>query len=474
MTTVEQHFPADFIWGTATSSYQIEGAVHEDGRGESIWDRFSHTPGKTKFGQTGDIACDHYHRYPEDLDLMRELGLASYRFSIAWPRLFPEGKGKINQAGLDFYKRIIEGLHQRHLTPMATLYHWDLPQALQDKGGWMNRDTALRFAEYAEAMYRQLGTSVPFWITHNEPWVAAFVGHFQGRHAPGIKDLPSAVKASHHLLYSHGLATQLFRESKLAGQIGITLNLTPAYPTHDTPDDHAAAWRNDGYGNRWFLDPIFRGSYPADTVEWFNQHHQIEMDYVQTGDLAVIQQPIDFLGINYYFPNRISAADESKFLALVNSSAIGETSFRGWEVVPAAFADLLKRVQRDYGNTPIYITENGSAFADLKRAADGSVNDGDRMSYLHTHLEAVADAIAAGVPVKGYYAWSMLDNYEWAEGYDERFGIIEVDFATQKRTPKRTARWYQQIVANNGLPSLPADVQALAERYRNCPIGPQD
>jgi beta-glucosidase len=455
-------FPADFVWGTATSSYQIEGAVNEDGRGPSIWDTFSHTPGKVKYGQHGDVACDHYHRYADDLDLMQSLGVQSYRFSVAWPRIFPSGAGQPVQAGLDFYRRLIDGLRQRDIRPLVTLYHWDLPQALQDTGGWTQRDTAERFAEYAATMFEQLG-DVEGWITHNEPWVAAFVGHYQGRHAPGLTDLTSAVRASHHLLLSHGLAAQALRASG-AGRLGITLNLTPAYPASDSAADQAAAWRMDGYTNRWFLDPLFRGAYPEDILGLYTDHGHVADDLIQPGDLEQIKAPLDFLGVNYYFPHRVAASAEDADFGLVQTPPLGETSFRGWEVAPRAFYDLLTRITRDYGEVPIFITENGAAFADAP-GPDGAVNDGQRVAYLHTHLSMVREAIAAGVPVRGYYAWSLLDNFEWAEGYDERFGIVWVDFETQRRTPKRSALWYRDVIARNGLEPLPADLTDLGERY---------
>ncbi|HYF61493.1 MAG TPA: family 1 glycosylhydrolase, partial [Herpetosiphonaceae bacterium] len=308
-------FPDDFVWGTATSSYQIEGAANEDGRGPSIWDTFSHTPGKVKHGEHGDVACDHYHRYAEDLDLMRSLGVKSYRFSVAWPRIFPSGAGQANQKGLDFYRRLIDGLRQRGISPLVTLYHWDLPQALQDRGGWMQRDTAERFAEYAATMYAELG-EVEGWITHNEPWVAAFVGHYQGRHAPGLTDIASAVRASHHLLLSHGLAAQALRAGP-GGRLGITLNLTPAYPASDSAEDRAAAWRMDGYTNRWFLDPLFRGEYPEDILGLYRGQGLVADDLIRAGDLETIKAPLDFLGVNYYFPHRVAASAEDAVFGMV-------------------------------------------------------------------------------------------------------------------------------------------------------------
>lgn len=443
-------FPDGFLWGAATAAYQIEGAVRAGGRGESIWDRFCHTPGKVKNNDTGDVACDHYGRWEDDLDLMRELGLMSYRFSIAWPRVMPAGAGAVNQAGLDFYRRLTEGLLRRGIRPMATLYHWDLPQALQDQGGWASRDTAARFAEYAGVVFRALGDLVPLWVTHNEPWVVAFLGHALGIHAPGLNDWALALKVAHHVLLSHGMAMEAFRALRRGNsQAGITLNLYSVYPASDRPEDLAAARRMDGFQNRWFLDPIFRGAYPAEMQAYYEQRWG-PLDWVRPGDLRLIRAPIDFLGVNYYSAARVAGNPGSAFLELDHLPPVGPVTEMGWEIVPEGLYDLLLRLKRDYGDLPLYITENGAAFPD--QVEQGAVHDPRRVEYLHAHLAAAHRAIAAGVSLKGYYAWSLMDNFEWAEGYARRFGLVHVDFATQQRTPKRSALWYREVIRQNGLP----------------------
>jgi beta-glucosidase len=430
-------FPPGFRFGAATAAYQIEGAVHEDGRGESIWDTFCRVPGAIANGDSGDVACDHYHRWESDLDLMASLGLESYRFSIGWPRVQPDGSGPLNPAGVRFYRRLLEGLLERNIEPLVTLYHWDLPQPLQDAGGWARRETAERFAEYAGHMARELGDLVTAWITHNEPWVVSFIGHAQGRFAPGLRDWATAVAVSHHVLLSHGLAVDA-----LPGSVGITLNLAPAIAVGPGDEDAARIW--DGHINRWFLDPVLRGSYPDDMLALYEERLG-PLDAIRDGDLETIARPIDFLGVNYYFPARVRASADSEPLGLELVPGPAPRTAMGWEVSPEGFHDLLVRLGRDY-DVPIAVTENGAAFEDPP-ADDGIVEDPDRTAYLQGHVDAVARAIADGVDVRRYFAWSLMDNFEWAEGYAKRFGIVHVDYETQRRTVKRSGVWYRDLIA---------------------------
>jgi beta-glucosidase len=439
-------FPPTVRLGAATASFQIEGAVAVDGRGESIWDRFCATPGAVANGDTGEPACDHYRRWEADLDLMAELGLESYRFSVAWPRVQPTGRGPANPAGLEFYRRLCEGLLERGIEPIATLYHWDLPQALQDRGGWAERETAERFADYAALVADALGDAVSQWITHNEPWVVAFLGHAYGTKAPGIRHWPTALRASHHLLLSHGLALRALRAQlgDLA-QIGIALNQYPFHPAGPSDADRDAARRMDGHLNRWFLDPVLRGSYPADMVGVYEGLYG-PSESVRDGDLQLIHAPIDFLGVNYYNPQRIAAAPGDLPLQARQAQPLPPTTAMGWEVHPDGLHQVLTRLRRDYGPLPIYITENGASFDDPP-ATNGHVDDPERTAYLQGHLAAVARAVADGVDVRRYCVWSLLDNFEWEEGYDKRFGIVHVDFDTQVRVPKRSALWYRDFIA---------------------------
>jgi beta-glucosidase len=438
-------FPRDFAWGAATAAFQIEGATTADGRGESIWDRFARTPGKVHNGDTGEPACEHYYRWRDDLDLIASLGLRSYRFSVSWPRIQPTGRGPANRKGLDFYRGVLEGLRERGIAPLVTLYHWDLPQALEDEGGWASRDTVERFAEYAELVFDEFGDLVQDWTTHNEPWVIAFLGYAFGTKAPGATDWPRAMRASHHVLLSHGTVVRAFREAGRQGRIGITLNLTVARPGRDRDDDRAAAQRLDGHFNRWFLDPIFRGSYPADMLELYEQRFG-PLDAIRDGDLETIAQPLDFLGVNFYRPNVVLARDDGSVLGLQDVPLDGDTTGMGWPVVPEALTELLVTVKRDYGDLPLLITENGAAFEDRLNGAE-VVEDPRRVAYIKRHLEAVEAAITAGVDVRGYYVWSLLDNFEWEHGYSQRFGIVYVDFETQRRIPKRSALWYRNRIA---------------------------
>jgi beta-glucosidase len=432
--------PADFLWGAATAAYQIEGAAREDGRGESVWDRFSATPGKVRGGDTGEIACDFYHRYREDVRLMRELGLDAFRFSVAWPRIFPEGRGKLNTAGLDFYDRLVDTLLENEIEPFATLFHWDTPQALEDAGGWPVRATAEAFVDYAEAVVGRLGDRVRFWITHNEPWVVAWIGHAWGEHAPGRTSEADAVATAHHLLLSHGWAVEAIRRAAPGVQVGITLNLQGAYPHSDSPEDEAAAWQVDGEGNRWFLDPIFRGVYPADLLE----RNELVAPHVRDGDLEAIAAPIDFLGVNNYFRFVVGAGADGP--RLVPNPEAQHTEM-GWEVYPDGLHRLLVRVGEDYAPPAMYVTENGAAFGDV-RVHDGQVHDPERTSYLETYIDAMARAVADGAPVKGYFVWSFLDNFEWGHGYSKRFGLVYVDYPTLERVPKDSFHWYRGLIAS--------------------------
>jgi beta-glucosidase len=444
-------FPPGFLWGTATAAYQIEGGVGDDGRGASIWDAFSHTPGTTERGETGDVACDHYHRAPDDVDLMADLGLKAYRFSVAWPRLFPDGGGRMNRDGLAFYDRLVDRLLERDIVPMATLYHWDLPQTLQAAhGGWADRDTAARFADYAAAVFDALGDRVQKWVTINEPWVAAFIGHLEGRHAPGVHDLTTAVTAAHHLLLGHAGAVSAFRSSGRAGEIGISLNLNPVDPASDRDADERAAVLFDGHLNRWFLDAILRGTYPTDLVDHYTAHGA-DLEAIRPGDLEAIARPTDFLGINTYFRNRVAASPDGLGWVDERAAPGDELTTMGWGVDPSGLFDLLARLRADYPAIPIHITENGIALDDAP-GPDGRVDDPRRIDYLERHIDAAERAIAAGTDLRGYFVWTLLDNFEWAAGYRPRFGIVYTDFVTQERIPKSSAAWYGRLIANEGRP----------------------
>ncbi len=443
-------FPSDFLWGAATSSYQIEGATAADGRGPSIWDTFCREPGRIENGETGDVACDHYHRYAEDVALMGRLGLRGYRFSIAWPRILPTGRGPVNQAGIDFYSRLVDALLQRGIEPAATLYHWDLPQALEHQGGWLNRDTVSRFTEYAQTMYAALGDRVKLWITHNEPWCAGILGYFRGVHAPGGTDLRAGLAASHHLLLSHGAAVQAFRQSGRPGRIGITLSLFHTQPFADTEEHRRVAHLSDGYTNRWYLDPVFRGAYPADTWELMAGLVS-DTRFVQPDDLKTIGCGTDFLGVNYYTRRTIEATPGTgEFGWTVHDRVGAPTTDLGWEIVPSGLTALLNDLEAAYGpRLPIFITENGAVFNDEK--VDGRVEDDRRVDFLARHFTAAHDAMQAGVNLQGYFVWSFMDNFEWAFGYRPRFGIVHVDYATLERTPKASARFLARVIADNGL-----------------------
>jgi beta-glucosidase len=461
--------PDDFLLGASTAAYQIEGSVKTDGRGTSIWDTFSHTQGKVRNGDTGDIACDHYRRLDSDLDLLAELGIDTYRFSVSWPRIQPEGKGPADPAGLDFYRRLVDGLRERGIEPAITLYHFDLPQALQDAGGWPVRDTASRFAEYAGTVAAALGDSVGKWITLNEPWCSAWLGYAMGIHAPGIADLGQALAATHHLLLGHGEAVQSIRAAASGVQVGISLNPAVVRPASQHADDLAAAALVHGNQNRLFFDPMLLGSYPAEIWQHY-EHLDPGASVIHDGDIDVISLPIDFLGVNYYAPATIAArsraaeartagynvpAGEPDLISAdLGAMQVGRPGYErtqmGWEIEADALCELLVNLNREYQLPPILITENGAACADYVDP-DGAVLDPDRISYLHDHLRAVLTAREAGVDVRGYFVWSLLDNFEWAEGFSKRFGLTWVDYPTGTRIPKASFRWYQSTIRTRTL-----------------------
>ena len=454
----DHDFPDHFVWGVATSCYQIEGAAAEDGRGESIWDRFANTPGKVIDGTSGEVACDHYHRYVQDVALMKSLNVPAYRFSIAWPRVLPAGRGALESRGLDFYDRLVDTLLEAGIRPFATLYHWDLPQVLEDEGGWSNRATAEAFTAYVEAVVDRLGDRVTDWITHNEPWCASMLGYERGIHAPGVVDHARAVAASHHLLLSHGWAMQVIRARCPKAEAGITLNLGPQLPASNSLADREAARYADGHFNRWFLDPVFGRGYPDDMVRDYVAKGALPaagMTMVKPGDLDLIAARTDFLGVNYY--NR----------AVVRSEAIPEEDNEppvralapeeewtemGWEVYPPGLHQTLMRVHLHYGPPKMYVTENGCSYS-TGPDASGRVADARRVSYFRDHLRAAHRAIADGAPLAGYFAWSLMDNYEWERGYGQRFGVVHVDYETQVRTPKDSAAFLAKVFAANAVPA---------------------
>ena len=425
-------FPSSFQWGVATSSYQIEGAVNEGGRAPSIWDTFSHQPGKVDNNDTGDVACDHYHRWQSDLDLIKSLGVDAYRFSIAWPRVQPLGSGAWNPAGLAFYDRLTDGLLERGITPHVTLYHWDLPQALQDKGGWASRDTAKRFADYAQTMAERLGDRAASFSTHNEPWVTAVLGNQTGLFAPGLKDPVIARRVAHYLLLSHGLSLQAIRAAGVKAALGIVLNQSPATPATSSPEDVALAAREYALLVRWFAEPLLLGRYPT-------APDLPVCEAIEPGDLETIAQPLDFLGINYY--TRIWSSTSNPPVPAPHAQG---TSDMGWENYPEGLTELLCGLKRDYPLPPVFITENGMAHRDV--LVDGKVDDQPRIEYMRTHLSALKAAIDAGVDIRGFFYWSLMDNFEWSSGYAKRFGLVHVDYQTQVRTPKESAHWYRRFI----------------------------
>jgi beta-glucosidase len=432
---LSRRFPASFVWGVASSAFQIEGASAADGKGDSIWDEFCRLPGVIADGSDGSIACDHYNRLESDLDLIAGLGVGAYRFSISWPRIQPTGAGAAVGRGIDFYNRLVDGLLERGIEPFATLYHWDLPAALQrEHNGWADRNTAYRFADYAALIAERLGDRVRSFATHNEPWVTATIGHEFGIFAPGIKDRAVAMQVSHHCLLSHGLAMQAMRSRRSDIDVGIVLNLSPVYSASDSPADRMLASREDGLLVRWYMDALLTGRYPSDILEYLYG----DAPSTQSGDAQLIAQPLDFLGINYYNP--IVSTAERSFSPARDGAAVTDM---GWEVAPANFTELLTRLDRDYDLPPLFITENGAAYRDL--LVDGDIKDEDRRAYIESHIRAIADAIDRGVDVRGYFVWSLLDNFEWASGYTKRFGIYYVDYPTQTRILKRSGFWYKDL-----------------------------
>jgi beta-glucosidase len=429
-------FPSDFVWAVATSAVQIEGAHNADGKGESIWDRFCRQPGAIADASNGDVACDHYNRLESDLDLIASLGVDAYRFSVSWPRVQPLGSGAWNETGLAFYERLVDGLLARGIKPYLTLNHWDLPQALQDSGGWAKRETVQHFVDYARGINRRLGARLAAITTHNEPWVMAVLGNEQGTFAPGIKSRKTCLQVAHHLLLSHGLALQALRADGCSARLGIVLNLAPAEPATNSPQDAAKTLQDDGRGRRWYTDPLFKGSYPQDVWNAVGDDAPV----VLPGDMSAIAVPMDYLGVNYYTRAVSSAAGTFD----VKTSGLPLTDM-GWEIYPQGLTNLLLQLHREYTLPAVYVTENGGAFKDPLVA--GQVHDTDRTDYLRTHIAAVADAMDQGVPMAGYMVWSLMDNFEWASGYEKRFGIVHVDYATQKRTPKDSALWYRSFVA---------------------------
>ncbi|MHB1986380.1 MAG: glycoside hydrolase family 1 protein [Acidimicrobiales bacterium] len=467
-------FPDGFLWGTATAAYQVEGSVNADDRGISIWDTFSHREGMTRNGDTGDVTSDHYSRLEPDLDLLSQLGAGAYRFSVAWPRIQPTGKGPANQDGVDFYRRLVSGLRERAIAPVLTLYHWDLPQALEDAGGWVERDTTERFAEYAAIVAEALGSDVDMWITLNEPWCSAWAGYGSGRHAPGNKDIGRATAATHHLLLAHGAAVAAIRSVVKGARVGITLNLAPIRAASNHDDDKSAARRVDGNLNRLFLDPLFRHCYPEDMLEHYSGKEP-GFGVVRAEDLDVIAQPIDFLGVNFYSPrtvtapSRVDAANAAGYFVPtpdpdpvsvdLQEVSVLRPEFKrtqmGWEIEPAALTELLLWIRDEYTELPIYITENGAAFDDYVDP-DGRIQDKARVQYIESHLLAVLDALAKGVDARGYFVWSFLDNFEWAYGFAKRFGLVWVDYPSGARIPKESFWWYRDTVRANALASPPS------------------
>ena len=438
-------FPDGFLWGVATSAYQIEGAVHADGRGPSIWDTFAHRRGTILHGDTGDVAADHYHRLDEDLDLLEQLGIQAYRFSIGWPRVQPDGKGALNPKGLEFYRRLLDGLGERGIESMVTLYHWDLPQTLDDDGGWFNRDTAQRFADYAGLMVEQFGDRATRWVTLNEPWCSAFLGYYEGRFAPGHRSYDEAYTAVHHLLLAHGLGLAAMRAAAPAAEIGITFNLADIAAAGDGDDDAATA--ADMEETRLFLDPVFLGRYPGDAPELIRSEQ-----HVRDGDLSVISAPLDFFGLNYYIREVVAADEHEPNRGWKRVPATGTLTSKGDGIAPDGLTKVLLRTQREYApDLPIYVTESGAPYNDYIDP-EGRVNDPERIGYLAEHFAAAHAAIESGVDLRGYFVWSLLDNFEWDSGYAMRFGIVFVDYSTQRRIPKSSAHWYREVIRANGLP----------------------
>lgn len=437
-------FPKDFKWGAATASYQIEGATNEDGRGVSIWDTFSKTPGKVHNGDTGDVACDSYHRYEEDVELIHDLGADVYRFSVAWPRIFPNGTGEVNQKGVDYYHKLVDSLLEKGIEPMCTLYHWDLPQALQDKGGWDNRETIEAFVQYADFMFKEFDGKIKKWITVNEPWCSSFLSNYIGEHAPGNQNLQLATDIAHHILVAHGRAVKQFRDSNIEGEIGYAPNVTWFEPYSTKQQDIEACNRGNAWNLEWFFDPVFKGSYPSFMVDWFKEKGATPT--ILDGDLEIISQPIDFLGINYYTGNVGRYKENEGLFDLENIDMGYDKTDIDWFIYPEGFYKVLVKIKDLYGNVPIYITENGACYNE--EPENGEVADHKRIDYLKTHLTALKRSMDSGVNVKGFLYWSLMDNFEWALGYSMRFGIVHVNYETLERTKKDSYHWFGETIQN--------------------------
>ena len=440
----KEGFPSDFLWGVATASYQIEGAYNEDGKGESIWDRFAHTPGTIVDGSNGDVACDHYHRYREDVKLMKELNINSYRFSVSWPRIFPCGRGNVNRKGLDFYKSLIEELLKNNIKPMLTLYHWDLPQHLQFHGGWVNPETSEAFVEYAVTLFEEFNGLVDLWATFNEPWCISFLSHQMGKHAPGIEDYPTALKVAHNLLTAHGETVKVFKERGFSGEIGIVLNLSPVHSFTDSPEDREAANFMDCYKNRWFLDPLFKGVYPEELFQVFVDNFG---DFTKGyKDISGASEKMDFLGINYYSRDVVQY-DDSEILKAKPVMVEAERTDMGWEIYPEGLGEILSQVHNDYGAMPLYITENGAALKDELK--NGEVHDWQRIEFLKNHFKSAYQAIQSGIDLRGYFIWTLMDDFEWECGYTKKFGLFHVNYEDNlQRTWKDSAKWLREFLEN--------------------------
>ncbi|KZE70383.1 beta-glucosidase [Paenibacillus jamilae] len=440
-------FPATFMWGTSTSSYQIEGGTNEGGRTPSIWDTFCQIPGKVIEGDCGDVACDHFHRFKEDVQLMKQLGFLHYRFSVAWPRIMP-APGVVSEEGLLFYEHLLDELESAGLIPMLTLYHWDLPQWIEDEGGWTQREIIQHFKMYASVIMDRFGERIKWWNTINEPFCASILGYGTGEHAPGHENWSEAFTAAHHILMCHGIAINLHKEKGLTGKIGITLNMEHVDAASERPEDVAAAARRDGFINRWFAEPLFNGKYPEDMVEWYGTYLN-GLDFVQPGDLELIQQPGDFVGINYYTRSIIQATNDASLLQVEQVHMEEPVTDMGWEIHPESLYKLLTRIEKDFSKgLPILITENGAAMKD--ELVNGQIEDTGRQRYIEEHLKACHRFIREGGQLKGYFVWSFFDNFEWAWGYSKRFGIVHINYETQERTPKQSALWFKQMMAENG------------------------
>jgi beta-glucosidase len=441
-------FPKEFLWGTASASYQIEGAANEDGKGESIWDRFSHTAGKIKNGDTGDVACDFYHRYADDIELMAQLGLNAARISIAWPRIMPTGKGPVNQKGIDFYRRVADEMLKRKIQPWVTLYHWDLPQALEDAGGWPNRDLAERFRDYVAAVADALGDRVKHWMVFNEPWIFTMLGYATGIHAPGRQEMPEAIKATHTVNLAQGMAVRAIRESKNHPEaVGTAFSMAPVHPETHSLEDRTAAERWHRFHNLWFLDTVMRGKYPDAYLHGSIKDH-VE---IRDGDMDAIKAPLDFIGINLYSRAIVAHDSNDRYMGVKQRHAKGvEVTDFGWEVYPQALSEMIQHIAKEYAKVPIYVTENGCSYGEGPDA-DGKVNDQRRISFLRRYIFEVGQAMKAGADVRGYFLWTFTDNFEWAEGFGQRFGIVHCDFETQKRIVKESGEWYGRVARSGAL-----------------------